>query len=235
MQHPQLTLPLGIIPSSSFESFLAGKSNADACATVEALCAGDLNEKQLMLWGEQSVGKTHLLSAACQNFAGKGYQVAYLTGDLANYDDALEGMETVDLFCLDDLHLLQSSAEEKLFHCINRCRDSQTQMIFASRASIDNIGFGLQDLLTRLTWGPVFQLHSLDDTELSEAFALMLKLRGLVVGADVLEYVSRRYPRDMTALKQLVEKLDQASFSEKRRITIPLIKSVSEAPADQMV
>jgi len=228
MQHTQLTLSLGIIPSSSFDSFLAGKANADASATVQALCAGDLDEKQLLLWGETSVGKTHLLSAACQNFADKGYQVAYLTGDLASYEDALQGMETVDLFCLDDLHLLQPLAEEKLFHCINRCRDSQTQMIFASRASIDNIGFDLPDLLTRLAWGPVFQLHPLDDDELSEAFALMLKLRGLEVSDEVIEYVSRRYPREMAALKQLVENLDQASLTEKRRITIPLVKSLSE-------
>ena len=231
MLHPQLTLPLGIIPSSSFESFLPGKANASAFATVQAFCASELNDNQLFLWGEQSVGKTHLLSAACQDFAGKGYQVAYLTGDLAHHDDALNGLEATDLFCLDDIHLLQASAEEKLFHCINRCRDSQTRLIFSSGSAIDDIGLGLADLITRLSWGPVFQLQALDDDELSTAFAMMLKLRGLEVSDDVIEYVLRRYPREITALKTLAEQIDQASLVEKRRITIPLIRSISEETA----
>lgn len=231
MQHPQLTLSLGINPSSSFDSFVAGEANADAFAAMQGLCAGELHETQILLWGEKSVGKTHLLSAACQDFSSRGYQVSYLTGDLANYDDALVGIERGDLFCLDDLHLLQPAAEENLFHCINRCRDSHTRLFFASEVPIDKLGFGLPDLLTRLSWGPVFHLHVLDDDELSSAFALMLKLRGLEVGDDVIEYVVRRYPREITALKQLVERLDQASMTEKRRVTIPLIKLLD----DQMV
>lgn len=227
MHHPQLTLPLGIVPASSFDSFVAGGSNAEVYTTVQALCAGTVDEQQLFLWGEKSVGKTHLLSAACQDFASRGYQVAYLTGELANYDDALQGMEAVDLFCLDDLHLLEQSAEENLFHCINRCRDSQTRLLFASGLPIEKLGFKLPDLLTRLSWGPVFQLHALDDPELSAAFALMLKLRGLEVGDDVIGYVLKRYPREVTALKRLVEQLDQASFNERRPITIPLVKTLA--------
>lgn len=228
MQHPQLTLSLGIALSSSFDSFVPGEANADACATMQGLCAGEIHETQILLWGEKSVGKTHLLSAACQNFASRGYQVAYLTGDLANYDDALVGIEGSDLFCLDDLHLLEPPAEENLFHCINRCRDSHTRLFFASEVSVDKLGFGLPDLVTRLSWGPVFHLQALDDDELSAAFALMLKMRGLEVGDDVIDYVLRRYPREITALKQLVERLDQASLTEQRRITIPLIKRLDD-------
>lgn len=231
MQHPQLTLSLGIVPLSSFDSFEVGQANADACATMQGLCSGEINETQLLLWGEKSVGKTHLLSAACQDFASRGYQVAYLTGDLANYDDALNGIETVDLFCLDDLHLLQPAAEENLFHCINRCRDAHTRLIFASNAPVEKLDFTLPDLITRLSWGPVFHLQVLDDDELSAAFALMLKLRGLEVGEDVIEYVLRRYPREIIALKQLVERLDEASLTQKRRITIPLIKRLDEQMA----
>jgi len=183
MLHPQLTLSLGIVPSSSFESFVPGKANASACTTVRAFCTGELDEQQLLLWGEQAVGKTHLLTAACQDFAGRGFQVAYLTGDLASHAEALQGMETVDLLCIDDVHLLQPGAEENLFHCINRCRDSQTRLMFASRCPVDEIDLSLPDLVTRLSWGPVFQLQALDDKELSAAFALMLELRGLEVSS----------------------------------------------------
>lgn len=231
MLHPQLTLSIGTVPPSSFESYLPGSGNAEAYATLMAFCAGDVNEKQILLWGEHASGKTHLLSAACRDFAARGYQVAYLTGELASHDGALSAMESIDLLCLDDVHLLEHSAQETLFHCINRCRDSGARLVFSSKVSIDEMCFSLADLVTRLSWGPVFQLHTLNDEELPSALALQLQLRGLDVSVDVIEYIVRRYPRNMQALNQLVERLDQASLTEQRRITIPLVRSVSEQMA----
>lgn len=231
MLHPQLTLSLGTVPSSSFESFLPGAGNAAAYTTLKAFCVGEVDEQQILLWGEPAAGKTHLLSAVCQDFAGRGYQVAYLTGELASQEGALNAVENMDLLCLDDVHLLAPAAQETLFHCINRCRDSGTRLLFSSLAFIDKQSFTLADLVTRLSWGPVFQLHKLADDELSSALALQLELRGLEVNEEVVEYIVRRYPRDMQALKQLVEQLDQASLTEQRRITIPLVRSVSEQMA----
>lgn len=231
MLHPQLTLSIGTVPSLSFESYMPGSGNAEACAALMEFCGGEINEKQILLWGESASGKTHLLSAACQDFAARGYQVAYLTGELASRDGSLSAMESMDLLCLDDLHLLKSSAQETLFHCINRCRDSGTRLIFSSKVSIDEMCFSLADLVTRLSWGPVFQLHTLSDEELPNALALQLKLRGLDVSLDVIEYIVRRYPRNMQVLSKLVERLDQASLTEQRRITIPLVRRVSEQMA----
>jgi len=229
MLHPQLTLPLGTVPSLSFETFLSGAANADAVTALKALCDGELNERQLFFWGESSSGKTHLLSAACQHFAARGFQVAYLTGDLANNSDALSGMEQSDLLCIDDVHLLRGDAEENLFHCINRCRDTDTRLIFASQQPIDDLGIGLPDLRTRLTWGLVFQLHALSDEELPEALTLLMGTRAMEVGEEVIDYVLRRYPRNMAALNSLVEQLDQATLSEHRKVTIPLVKRLSES------
>jgi len=228
MLHPQLTLSIGTVGSSSFESFLPGAGNVQACDTLKAFCAGQVDEKQILLWGEHASGKTHLLSAVCQDFTARGYQVAYLTGALASQDGALSAMENLDLLCLDDVHLLDAGAQETLFHCINRCRDTGARLIFSSQRPIDELGFSLADLLTRLSWGPVFQLHTLDDEEIPNALALQLTLRGLDVSPDVIEYIVRRYPRNMQALSELVERLDQASLTEQRRITIPLVRRVSE-------
>ena len=231
MLHTQLTLSIGTDRSSSFESYWPGARNTDAHATLMAFCAGQVAEKQILLWGEHASGKTHLLSAVCQDFTAQGYQVAYLTGELASQDGALNAMETLDLLCLDDVHLLNPEAQEILFHCINRCRDSGTRLVFSSEQSIDQLGFSLADLLTRLSWGPVFQLHTLSDEELPGALTLQLQLRGLDVSEEVVEYIVRRYPRNMRTLTQLVERLDQASLTEQRRITIPLVRRVSELMA----
>jgi len=229
MTHPQLTLPLGAGRESSFESFYVSERNKDLVDAVRGFCEEQLDEQQMFIWGESEAGKTHLLSAACLAYSGKGYQVAYLTGELASNEFALQGMETYDLLCLDDVHLLQEGAEEALFHCINRCRETNVRLIFASAHNIEGLDIKLTDLRTRLQWGPVFHLSRVDDGELPDAFAMLLQERSLNVNEDVVEYVLRRYPRNMSALRQLVEQLDQVSLSEHRRITIPLIRELSES------
>ena len=83
-------------------------------------------------------------------------------------------------------------------------------------------------MTTPLSWGPVFQLHTLNDDELPNALTLQLQLRGLDVSTEVIEYIVRRYPRNMHDLNQLVDRLDQASLTEQRRITIPMVRRVSE-------
>lgn len=226
MFHPQLTLPLGNAASSSFESYVPGLANAHAAASVRSFCADESGEQQLLLWGASAVGKTHLLSAACQEMATRGFQVAYLTGDLANREDALASIENVELFCLDDLQALAPSSEAALFHCINRCRESGTRLLFASKPSIDELPLSLPDLKTRLSWGAVFHLQSLADDELPEVLMQLLRLRGLDVNDDVVDYILRRYPRNMHALRDLVDALDQASMVEKRRVTIPLVRGL---------
>jgi len=231
MLHPQLTLPLGTASSSTFDSYWPGNANANTAASLLAFCAskqasGKATEQQFYIWGATAVGKTHLLSAACQKLAELGFQVAYLTGELASSEGALIGIENADLFCLDDLHQLESRSEELLFHCINRCRDSGTRLLFASECAIDELPISLPDLKTRLSWGTVFKLQTLNDTELPGALNHLLNLRGLSVSDDVIDYILRRYPRNMVALSDLVEQLDQASLSEQRRITIPLVRDL---------
>ncbi len=227
MQHPQLTLSLGIVPSHSFETFFIGRGSANACATLKAFCNNDIDDDQLFFWGEPNVGKSHLLSAACQQVASDGFSVAYLTGAQASQDDALQGLENSDLFCVDDLHLLRPHAEEALFHCINRCRDNGTRLLFASAIAHDQLNVSLADLKTRLSWGPIFHMQTLADDELHAAVAHMLKARSMTVGDDVIDYILRRFPRDIAQLKSLVDKLDIESMSAHRKVTIPLIKTIS--------
>ncbi len=227
MQHPQLTLSLGIVPSHSFESFFIGRGSANACATLKAFCNNEIEDDQLFFWGEPHVGKSHLLSAACQQVASDGYSVAYLTGAQASQDDALQGLENSDLFCLDDVHLLRADAEETLFHCINRCRDNGTRLLFTSAIAHDQLSVGLADLKTRLSWGPIFHLQGLADDELHAAVAHMLKARSMTVGDDVIDYILRRFPRDIVQLKKLVDTLDAESMSAHRKVTIPLIKTIT--------
>jgi DnaA family protein len=224
--HPQLTLSLDTAPATSFDSFHVDKSNVLVRDSLRAFAEEVIDDLQVFLWGGTGTGKSHLLSAACQMFSHKGYRVAYLPGEIANHGGALEGMESCDLLCIDDLQRLDHASEVDLFHCINRCRETGTRIILAADRSPDELGLKLMDLQTRLAWGLVFQVHPLSDEGLRDAFRQEIQARSLEASEEVLGYVLRRFPRRMASLKHVVDTLDEVSLSEQRRITIPFVKSV---------
>jgi len=224
--HPQLTLSLGMTPATTFGTYHVDQGNRLCVQALTALVHGSIDDKQLYLWGETGAGKTHLLSAACQESSALGYRIAYIPGELANSSSALQGLEQCSLVCIDDLQRLDHAAEVDLFHCINRCHESNTKLLFAADRGADELGLNLKDLKTRLSWGLNFQLPILSDEALMGALKDELEARSLAASDDVLAYVMKRFPRRIDSLKHFVDRLDSASLTEQRRITIPFVKEV---------
>jgi len=222
----QLALPFGLLAELTFDTFHVSAENSVAIAAVQAMVQGRVDESQIFVWGEQGVGKSHLLSASCHAANDIGWRVAYLAGEDLNDADALLGIEKSDLVCLDDLQLLKPSAEESLFHAINRCRESNTRLLMSSERDLEHLSIDLADLTTRLQWGPSFQLLGLQDAALHDALEQLLMARDLTWTPDVVPYMLKRYPRDIAKLRQCVMALDQASLEAQRRITIPFLKTV---------
>ena len=229
----QLTLALDTAPATSFSTFHADdgldSGRLLASRSIEAFASGELDEQQLYVWGEAGAGKSHLLTAACRRVGESGLRVAYVPGELANQPSALEGLESCGLVCIDDLQRLDHGAETDLFHCINRCRAADTRLLFAADRTVERLGLILPDLATRLNWGPVFHIEPLAGVEILLALRREFESRSLSASDELLSWIVRRYPRDMRAMKELVDQLDQASLSEKRRLTVPFVRQVVEA------
>ena len=225
-EHPQLTLSLDTAPAVSFNSFHVDDNNLIARDALQAFVRGELHDVQMFLWGEAGTGKTHLLTAACDAFSRQGYRIAYFPGEMINISGSLEGMEHVDLLCIDDLQRIDHASEVDLFHLINRCRAAGTQLVIAADRPADDLNLELRDLHTRLGWGLVFHLKPLTEAGLRDAFRKEIEQRSLHASDEVIAYVLKRFPRKMNILKQVVDTLDEVSLMEQRRITIPFIKGI---------
>ncbi len=234
--HPQIPLPLATVPSTSFTTFFVASDNTHLVSVLEDFALNAQSQSQLFLWGEAHCGKTHLLSAACNLAAQSGYRVAYLPVEYIEKPGALEGLEHCDLVCFDDIDAINAETEIGLFHCINRCRDNAVRLLFAASGQPDSLALTLPDLRTRLTWGPVFQIHALPEDQLQDALVHQLESRSLKVSNDVAVYLLNRFPRDISSLKRIIDLLDHASLKEQRRVTVPLIKQlIDEKIIDQPV
>src|SRR5256885_2073066 len=85
-----------------------------------------------------------------------------------------------------------------------------------------------EDLRTRLGWGHVFQLQLLDETARRAVLRQEADARGVFLGDDVMDYMLKRFSRDLGSLMQLLDMLDGFALRNKRAITIPLLKTMLE-------
>ena len=84
----------------------------------------------------------------------------------------------------------------------------------------------LADLVSRLQSGPVFHVPVLADEQKIEALKLRARQRGLELDKEPAQYLLNRFPRDLNALFEVLDRLDQESLVKQRRITIPFIREV---------
>ncbi|WP_300657341.1 DnaA regulatory inactivator Hda [Pseudomonas sp.] len=228
-----IQLPLGVRlrDDATFANYYPG-ANAAALGYVERLCEAEAGwaESLIYLWGGAGVGRTHLLQAACLRFEQLGEPAVYLPlAELVEHGpNMLDNLEQFELVCLDDLDAVagRSDWEEALFHLFNRLRDSGRRLLLSASSSPRELPVKLADLQSRLTLALVFQLQSLSDEDKLRALQLRASRRGLHLSDEVGRFILTRGERSMSALFELLERLDQASLQAQRRLTIPFLKEI---------
>lgn len=229
-------IPLGVrLPDRAvFASFLPAR-NAEAVAHARSVADG---EARGILWlcGPEAAGKTHLLQAVC---AAAGERVRAGFVPLAQIAPlgagVLDGLAQLGCLCLDDFDRVAGRLEweRAVFGLLRELEEGGGALLVAARPPPTLLTWALPDLGSRLAAGAVFQLRTLDEGEQQAALQLRARLRGLELPEETWHWLRRRYPRDMSALYQLLDTLDEAALSAQRRLTIPFIREVLQAAARQ--
>ena len=230
MFSPQIPLQLMPRRDSRFENFFSGPNHA----VVEALKQmPDEPGSNIFLSGGEGSGKTHLLNALCHETRERQGRAFYLALKRLPKDAiaSLQGLEKLDLVCVDDLHVIAGDEawEEALFHCFNRIREAGGRLLVSSQKRLSALDLGLPDLASRLAWGLRLQLIPLEDHDKLAVINLHSNALGYSLPEDVQQYLLKHHDRNMAALIQTVEKLHQAALTNKRRITVPLAREVLKA------
>ncbi len=224
----QISLDIGLKDNSTFASFY-NSGNEQVLADITNFVA-DEQIKILYLWGNAGSGKTHLLHAIQNQELEKGGVVYYLPfSNVKNYPvEALEGLEAASLVCLDELEHIAGIKqwEEAVFHLLNRAWENGNRVVVAARGNMQEIGVTLADLQSRLTWGLNSKLNELDDEGKQECLKFRASLRGFDLNDDVCSFLLKRLPRDMQQLFSFLELIDRQTLVEKRKVTIPFVKSL---------
>jgi DnaA family protein len=224
----QLALDIGLAPLPTLDNFVAVGNEA----ALEHLRLWARNPQRspvpTFLWGESGCGKTHLLRAVREALREQGAPVGWLdaaTLDPPDYDERWEAV------LLDDVQLYTAAQQAAAF---NWFVNAQSPAHGPSRwvlAACDRPPADLllrEDLRTRLGWGHVFQLRALGETERRAVLRRAADERGVFLGDEVMDFMLKRFSRDLSSLMLLLERLDGYALRTQRGITIPLIKSMLE-------
>ena len=219
-----MPLPLILPNNENYDSFYVGDNQLlfDSLQT--------LFDKEgfnvFYIWSASAAGRTHLLHASSQN---KLASYIPLKQHVLLVPEILQGLDNYDLVCLDDIDAIAGHRdwEEAIFDLFNRLTEKNvSKLLITSSAPPKQIPFMLPDLVSRLTWGQVYQLKELSDEDKLKALQLRAKLSGFELSTEVGLFLLKRVNRDMRTLFSLMEEFEVATLAQQRKLTIPFIKHI---------
>ncbi len=229
MSMQQMALDLALAAPPSLDNFVA--EHQPAVLEHLRLWVGNPLRSPVptYLWGEPGSGKTHLLQAVRSALAHQGVRVGWLDAAQlypADFDDRWQ------VVVLDDCHLYTANQQAAAFNWFVNAQtptSGTARWVLAAGAAPPSDLVLREDLRTRLGWGHVFQLQALSESERRAVLRRAADERGVFLSDEVMDFMLKRFSRDLSSLMMLLDQLDGYALRTQRAITIPLIKAMLES------
>jgi DnaA family protein len=200
----------------TLDNFVIGR-NLELHAALRHALSGTGGDRGIYLWGEPDSGKSHLLQAIVERARELGQTHSYACGAVP---------EAAQVVAVDDVESLDDTAQIALFALYNRLRESGSMLLVSGNVAPAHLHLR-DDLRTRLGWGLVYQVHTLNDEEKSKALLSHAKARGFELPTEVTSYLLRHGRRDMPYLLNVLDELDEHCLRlKKRAASVPLLKEI---------
>ena len=220
MSASQIPLLLKPPRRPGFDNYVAGPNQA----VIGTLASGLEPGQWYVLAGPAGSGRSHLLSASFAALVDQGLDARFVA--LANEANwPLLDQSGGDFVLLDDIDALAGdcAGERLLFNALNRWRGQRTGVVMSG---LGRSGFELPDLVSRLGSAVHLTLKPMDETDLVELVRCLGREHEVVLGRGAADYLVSRSPRNPAALTRLFEQLVVRSLSERRTLSIPLIREL---------
>ena len=182
---------------------------------------------ELLLMGLPGTGKSYLTQALLNDATSKTIKASYLPLQAITKTavTSLEGYEQFELVIIDGLEHLSSTKDWQtiVFNFLNLAYESNCKVILTAAANIPELNF-FPDLHSRLMRMEMESLAPLQNDTLRQAIAYVCDSYDISISSKEVEYLLKRYQRDIGSIMAAIHSLDTLSASQKRRITVPLIK-----------
>ena len=226
--------------------------NTAALAALQSFLRDDPGSfGSLLLWGGPGSGKSFWLLAWAHalgpmaRFIDCGPSTAHHTPesrienardhDLTVIRQSLEGSHTrastdstVGIWLIDNADQTDEAGASLLFRLYNAARERGERIVVTASAPPLRLSMR-DDLRTRIAQGLVFELMELTDDEKRNALRDRAARLGMPLNEELMSYMLTRLPRNLGTLSGLIDRLNEASLSQKRPVTLPLLKELIES------
>jgi len=239
----QLILDFPSQPEYLFSNFVVSDGSKTAFNAAHLLCSrANHSFNSLYLFGGKNLGKTHLLISIGNQSVSMGKKALYVHGAdfVKKTDENSNGsssqfisiLSNVDLFLLDAVDHIEGeiASQEKLYLIFNSLTSKGKKIAFAGNLSPKNLKSTESYLTSRFQWGMSAELKPIDDETTSKIIAKLAKDVRLVLPNKVIEYLLTRMPRDFISIKHTITKINHASYTQQKKVTIPFIKATLNLP-----
>jgi len=171
------------------------------------------------------------LQATCHQFQRSGKGALYLPLDELGEmppADLLADLEYQPLVCLANVQAIagERAWEEGIFSLFNRLREQGNLLLISADCPPRELPFHLPDLQSRLASCLVFHLPGYSDSEKTAILRFRAQRLGIGLSEEVATFILSRGDRSLAVLMAYLDRLDRASLSAGRRVTIPFVKDV---------
>jgi len=229
----QLPVKIGLRQEVCFDTYIAEEESvAFKLSQFQKSLADQYSDESFYLFGEAGTGKTHLLQAACRFVTERNRASVYLPladASLPLIADVLNGLEQTPLVCLDDVDAVLGDRdwEGALTNLIMRAKVLGHQVVMSGRDEITSWSIASSEWLQALMSIMPIALKPLtrkqDIVMALQRHALKL---GFELPIEVGNYLVKQFSNDLQELLSVLKLLEQASFVEKRRMTLPFVKHI---------
>jgi len=218
----QLALDFASPPQPTLDNFIAGR-NGELLQNLRRLASRDAHEHYFYLWGRPGSGRSHLLRGTVAELRRARASAVYVacTAGIRLAD----GLERMDCVALDDVDRLDDEGQVAVFDLYTALRESGGALLASAAAPPVQLKLR-EDLVTRLAWGLVYQVHALTDESKARALADHATSRGFRLAPEVCGFLLTRAQRDLPTLLATLDALDRYSLETKRPVTVPLAREL---------
>lgn len=209
----QLVLPLGTRAALGREDFIVAASNREAVAFIDSY--PDWPAPAVALYGPSGSGKSHLAAAWAARAQARIVAAAKLDDEVLQ-NEAPIAIEDVDAAAPDAMR------DRVLFGLIER----RVPMLLTGANPPSLWPSILSDLASRFRALLAFGLWAPDDALLDMLVSKLLADRQLSVPDNVIAHMIKALERSPAAIRDFVDRADAKALSEKRPISLSLIREI---------
>ncbi len=214
----QLPLPFVPQPSLGAADFLVADSNREAVTWLEMWPGWPA--PAVIVVGPSGCGKSHL----GRMFLARTGGLAVTSTELGHQPPAASpSLLAAAAILIDDAdRAIEAAYEVPLLHLYNAVREEGRRMLLTAQTPPARWQIRLADLRSRLNSCPTVAIGAPDQALIAALLVKLFADRQLGVDEAVIGFLVNRIERSFAAARDIVAKIDAASLSARRRVTVPL-------------